>query len=354
MTMTVLNALRSGYTKYTIIPSVVAAVVAYPLLLFLFRFFHPPASSSSSDKPSMYIPRRIETPDVSPRSALVDPAGAYFHTGLMLVTLATLVGTSFAKGAEVWMVTMPGGVIAFLRDVWHDWHTAGKSKRSSTPPPSTKEEQADGEISPPDKTDAVYPPAPSSALQRRSSRRSLPTLIRMLQRRFPTTTTTIARLPLPLLPFAISMFILVRSLVYLGWVSIFAGWMAHICTSPASTAFFVGFLGSLVLCPLVGTNIGATILLVEIIANKRFISAPHVQADPRILKAAIFATALASNIGAFSFTFAASLAGLLWVRILAQKHVFISAREFAAWNAAPVVLLTAVAMLVVWAEVMAF
>lgn len=47
------------------------------------------------------------------------------------------------------------------------------------------------------------------------------------------------------------------------------------------------------------------------------------------MTASIYALALGSNIGAVSFTFSASLAGLLWKRILAQKGIQIGALQFA-------------------------
>lgn len=33
---------------------------------------------------------------------------------------------------------------------------------------------------------------------------------------------------------------LVRALTYLGWTTIFAGWLVHIATTPARAAFFLG------------------------------------------------------------------------------------------------------------------
>lgn len=41
------------------------------------------------------------------------------------------------------------------------------------------------------------------------------------------------------------------------------------------------------LCPVCGTNIGATILFVEILEDTTFSTSARVLADPRILKAAI-------------------------------------------------------------------
>lgn len=101
-------------------------------------------------------------------------------------------------------------------------------------------------------------------------------------------------------------------------------------------------------------NIGATILLVEILKDPNFLSSPRVQAEPRILKGAIFAVALGSNLGAASFVFSSSLAGLLWASILRQKGIIIHARDFARWNLVPVILLTFISLCVVLLEVLTF
>jgi len=194
---------------------------------------------------------------------------------------------------------------------------------------------------------------PSSTVPRRG-RITLPSVYRRISNRFPTLTSTLSRLPWTLLPFALAMFILVRSLGYLGWISIFATWMERVCINPAATVFFVGFMAALVLCPLCGTNIGATILLVEILKDPNFLSSPRVQAEPRILKGAIFAVALGSNLGAASFVFSSSLAGLLWASILRQKGIIIHARDFARWNLVPVILLTFISLCVVLLEVLTF
>ena len=47
---------------------------------------------------------------------------------------------------------------------------------------------------------------------------------------------------------------------------------------------------------------------------------------------AVYALALGSNFGAFTLAFSASLAGLLWRAILAQKGVRVRARQFLALN----------------------
>lgn len=66
------------------------------------------------------------------------------------------------------------------------------------------------------------------------------------------------------------------------------------------------------------------------------------QADPRILLGAIYAVALGSNLGAFSYTFAGSLAGLLWRDLLGDKGVKISQAQFAFVNLVPLIMQTGV------------
>lgn len=117
---------------------------------------------------------------------------------------------------------------------------------------------------------------------------------------------------------------------------------------------FYRYFTALVLCPLCGTNIGATILLVEIIRDSAFQNAPHVIADPRILRGAIYSTAMASNIGAFSWAACSSLAGLLWMSILRQKGIYVKSREFAGWNLLFLPILSTVSSAVVLLELYYF
>jgi Na+/H+ antiporter NhaD/arsenite permease-like protein len=50
--------------------------------------------------------------------------------------------------------------------------------------------------------------------------------------------------------------------------------------------------------------------------------------------------AIGSNIGAVSFVFSASLAGLLWRGILRQKGIHVKGWEFVKWNMLPLVCMT--------------
>lgn len=79
-----------------------------------------------------------------------------------------------------------------------------------------------------------------------------------------------------------------------------------------------------------GTNIGATILLARVLQDWMS-SAPSI--DPRTRDGAIFALAIGSNYGAFTLTFSASLAGLLWRQILRDKGIHVRPLQFLLLNA---------------------
>jgi uncharacterized membrane protein len=66
------------------------------------------------------------------------------------------------------------------------------------------------------------------------------------QETFPTATAVIKLLPLPLVPFAFCMFVLVQALVTKGWVPVFAhGWNAWVKkTGTVGSIAGMGFLGT--------------------------------------------------------------------------------------------------------------
>lgn len=189
------------------------------------------------------IPKKFVKPDVDPSEALVDPQGAIFHSALLLVTLAVLVGTSFTEGVHVWAVTLAGGGLGVVRDFIFDYHV-GRRAPNSDPMPNESNTHTHSE--PAKEGDG-------SGITRKDEKLSLPLLWQKACRRFPVLTTTLGRLPWPLLPFAIGMFILVQSLERLGYISIFAGWASKACSSPAASVFFVGSIVAFGLCPLCGT-----------------------------------------------------------------------------------------------------
>ncbi|EXJ59665.1 hypothetical protein A1O7_03811 [Cladophialophora yegresii CBS 114405] len=416
----------TGFTKWTVLPSLVPAALNYPILLGMFW---------------KKIPRTLTPLTDDPWSKLRDRTGAFFLSALMLITVAVLVGTSFVPGhaVEVWMVTAPAGVIAFLYNVVTDWiHpetgrmfeiARHRSRGSATdrernrgaetememgtmdctsPKPTQALASSANQPADPEKGSLGQPasntshsrsptlpagddataetklqndpnscpskphspslsPAPqipardeslnmtaaasTSSPLNAASPATLTSLIDALGARFPRTTHTLRLLPIPLLPFAMCEFILVRGLAQRGWIRVFATGFAHACTSPAATVFFFSFVSAAFLCPLAGTNIGATIILVEIMRHERFMGSAHVRRDLRIMPAAVYAVAMGSNIGAFAYTFAGSLAGLLWRGLLAEKGVVVSQGRFAKVNALPLLMQVVVSAAVVLGEV---
>jgi len=163
-----------------------------------------------------------------------------------------------------------------------------------------------------------------------------------LARRFPTFFTALPRLPLGLVPFAFSQFILIEALTRHGWIEVFGRWLIIASSGKMFPAIWlVGIMG-VILCNIAGTNIGATIFLTKIVHQAGF--------DVPTERAAAVALAVASNIGAISFTFSASLAGLLWMTILKQKHIIVKQWEFAKWNSLPLLFMTGVGLSIVCAE----
>jgi Na+/H+ antiporter NhaD/arsenite permease-like protein len=57
--------------------------------------------------------------------------------------------------------------------------------------------------------------------------------------------------------------------------------------------------------------------------------------SPRLQDAAIYTLALGSNYGAFTFSFPASLAGLLWRKLLLDKGIKVKMTQFAKLNTLP-------------------
>jgi len=166
---------------------------------------------------------------------------------------------------------------------------------------------------------------------------------------FPTFYTAFPRLPFALVPFAFSQFILIEGLAHQNWIEIFSEWLVSATGRKMyPTVWLVGVLG-VILCNTSGTNIGATILLTKVV-RAASVSAPEGTDVTAFDRAGAIALAVASNIGAVSFTFSASLAGLLWKQILNQKGIFITQRTFAWWNIIPLVVMTVVGLAVVCAE----
>ncbi|KAI6465306.1 hypothetical protein MCOR16_001662 [Pyricularia oryzae] len=157
------------------------------------------------------------------------------------------------------------------------------------------------------------------------------------QETFPTVMAVFAHLPFALIPFAFCMFVLVQGLVSSGWVPVFAYGWDHWVTKTGTVGAIggMGFL-SVVLCNFSGTNIGTTILLCRVIQAWQAIHDEGLSRNPAIKDrdfwATVYSMAIGVNYGAFSTTFSASLAGLLWHDILKRKHIHVRALEFARIN----------------------
>ncbi|KAI0034846.1 hypothetical protein K488DRAFT_44541, partial [Vararia minispora EC-137] len=304
------------YTSSLVLPSLAASIAVYPIFLFLL-FRHP----------NDLIPRTIDASSdaeglADPRAALVDSNGAIFGGLLLLVTLGVLVGTSVV-GVPVWEVTVPPALIMLARDAWHDWRIGPALPASSL------------SCSP--------SPVPTSSLAELLSWHYF-----HFKTAFPTVHIVVQRLPFPLVPFSLLMFVLVQGLAAQGWVDLFVIWWdawvraTGLGGAVAGMAFISGLL-----CNVCGTNIGTTILLARTLQLWE-------QSSPapagRYTYGARCALALGSNFGAFTLAFAASLAGLLWREILRQKGIHVERAEFARLNMGIWVVATAVGVGVLIAQ----
>ncbi|RPD57395.1 hypothetical protein L226DRAFT_512254 [Lentinus tigrinus ALCF2SS1-7] len=342
-----------SYAAHVTLPFLAASACVFPLLLFLFR-----SPSTHAFHPSL-IPKRIDIglSRDEVRASLVDKRGAVFGSVLLLVTLGVLVGVS-TIGVPVWEVTVPPAVIMLLRDLHFDWTTHRADKPSCIP-----SRQDDASWTPPEAHTGID--QEQFALQELSSRTptiaapvsdlpsiaSLPlslkapspplTLLALISpvlsritKTFPTVTHIAERLPIALLPFAFLMFILVQGLSTLGWVELFARWWAA-WVSRTGVLGAVGGMGlvSCLFCNFCGTNIGATILLARVLQLWASSSSGASGLDAHTRDGALYALALGSNFGAFTLTFSASLAGLLWRQILRQKGIHVRGQQFALVNA---------------------
>jgi len=189
-----------------VLPFLAAATVTYPIFLVMFR-----------ERDYVLLPINIQgvEPTIQPSSVLVDKWGAIFGSVLFTATLAVLVGTSVLD-IPVWQITVPPAVIMFIRDVVYDWYTPGP-----TPEPESIEMEEKIATSQMDATVDVPPPRLRQDVHG-FWKHLTPGY---LTSRFPTTMAVLKRLPVALVPFALSTFVLVQGLTKKGWVELFAkGW----------------------------------------------------------------------------------------------------------------------------------
>ncbi|KAF8062241.1 hypothetical protein FPV67DRAFT_1507663 [Lyophyllum atratum] len=358
---------NAAFTAYTILPFLACTVACYLALAVQFR----------SEK---YLPRKIPvTAKLNVREVLRDPIGAWVGSFILGTCLVVIIIVSFFK-VDVWKISLPFAGAKLIFDLAWDHYRFVTGKIDNRPKDQTGELADDPMVSelkramsmPPIERDSTFasmattlPSTNTPNLQ--STAASTLTMLgkpsdsdekplfpqqraffkikyASFAAHFPTLATALPRLPFALIPFAFSQFILIEGLSHQGWIEVFARWLVKATHGGQMhpTIWLIGVLGVL-LCNLAGTNIGATILLTKIVR-----AAPAFPNDST--RAAAIALAVASNIGAVSFTFSASLAGLLWQTILQQKGIKVKQGTFAFWNMLPLAVMTCVGLAIVSAE----
>ncbi len=215
------------------------------------------------------IPDKIKAPTVSPEEALKDKNGAIFGIVCFLICLV-LLGVSEWIPVEIWVIPFAVFLIMLGRDIYVHYLSSRQLKGLVTHLPAMR------------------------------------------------------LMPWKVVPFAIGSFIMVENLSCAGWIEIFAGGLAQVSTGLIPATIEMGFLSSLV-ANLVN-NQPMTILFTRILEDSSF-------AVPDLAKrGSMFALIMGSNFGA-NFSFMGALAGLMWVKICADKGVKITLKEFAKYGA---------------------
>ncbi|KAL0069158.1 hypothetical protein AAF712_003844 [Marasmius tenuissimus] len=301
-----------AFTAYTIMPFIGCIVTAYFVLAGQFL---------ATGK----IPRRLQqVGHLNPRGVLRDPVGAWVGGCLLGTCLVLVIVLSFFD-VDVWMITLPFAVVKIIWDLcWdHYRYITGKIPHQPTGSDEEKVNVASDDPMLSELKRAMHAQEDTNEQKDRKAEdpamlsptldgTTKPTATEIKGRR--TYEPALPRLPFALAPFSFSQFILIEALVHQGWIDVFARWLILASNNGQMhpTLWLIGVLG-VILCNIAGTNIGATILLTKVVRT----AGPSL--SPETTRAAGVALAVTSNIGAVSFTFSASLAGLLWKSIIEQK-----------------------------------
>ncbi|ODO11453.1 hypothetical protein I350_00233 [Cryptococcus amylolentus CBS 6273] len=257
------------YSAWMAIPTIASAIVLY----FVSRYI------TFSRKG--LIPKTIHPPAINPRDALSDPVGAVFGATVFVITVLLLVGLSAGGVLEgkvgVWTVTVPAAGLVLLRDLAKDL--------------SERREKPKGDSKPLDQAQSTLPTEEIAVAS--TAAPSHPPFLGLSR-----VSSVVSKLPLALLPFAFSFFILVEGLQHTGWISVFGGWWGawEEVGGIAGSVWLMGML-SVIGCNIFGTNIGATIMLARVIQSW---SLTHSTVSERSIYAAILTLAVGSNFGAYS------------------------------------------------------
>ncbi|KAF9100287.1 hypothetical protein BGX23_000050 [Mortierella sp. AD031] len=367
------------YSAWMLLPCFAAIATCYIMLRINFRH-------------EKYIPSTIKTPNVDPRSCLVDPVGAIFGLSVLACSLICLIGTSFAH-VSVWIVTGPFALSTLVRDIWYD--SQGKFKPAQIAALSVRQQQedslADGgmveggseesriekglpEVAVPelsivtpvqiliteksDSNDAGYmnddqgsvetvgdnntagQTGQEDAVHRSWTKR----FSHKFEQKFPLLHAIAIRMPWAILPFTFSMFIMVEGLSHSGWIGIFANWATKVVPNYVAATYAIGFI-SVLLCNIFN-NVPMTILVARILPHPNFVNSPL--ATPEVIKGCLFALIVGSNLGACT-TLISSLAGLMWDSVLRSKGNGVGFWNFFRWNMGvmPMVILVSLTVVVI-------
>jgi Na+/H+ antiporter NhaD/arsenite permease-like protein len=127
------------------------------------------------------------------------------------------------------------------------------------------------------------------------------------------------RMPWKIIPFVIGMFILVEALVAVGWVDLLAAWIAQGSTTLVSSVFIM--IGISTLACNIMNNQPMTILFTNLLIS------PSYNLASQNMFGAMFALIMGSNFGA-NITLLGALAGIMWFRILLDKEIKITFKQF--------------------------
>jgi Na+/H+ antiporter NhaD/arsenite permease-like protein len=139
-----------------------------------------------------------------------------------------------------------------------------------------------------------------------------PEWMRTLALKLPTVTAVLARQPWTLAPFLLCMFVLVENLTHHGWTHLIADSVVPVLVNIPAAAFFGA------LCTIVFTNIMSGQPMAILFG--RIMTSPFFVVGARESVALTYAVILTSNFAA-NFSLVGSLAGLLWLDILHRKNV---------------------------------
>ncbi|KAI8093351.1 arsenical pump membrane protein-domain-containing protein [Halteromyces radiatus] len=357
------------YSAWMLLPTIGGLMMAYLMLRIVFRH-------------QRYLPKEVPAPDeeIDPTSFLIDRFGAYFGIALLVICLLTLIGTSFVSGVEVWMVTLPFGGIALLRDLWYDVRhriptPATRSSFSSDRMVSlstvnrdtvlttseldhelsiirSKKTDGDGTNNQQEEKSIEYDNDDDDSMMKKqeyiSSRWKDKIRIMQLwwlhQQSRSVTITVWRRLPWTILPFSLGMFVLVEILSQVGWTGTFAGLLVGL-TKHYMVAVVGMMIVTVILCQLLN-NLPATILLTRIIEQEQFTN--QMEQSPIVKNAILFGLIAGSNLGA-CLTLVGSLAGIMFEHILRTKGILnLGYFQFAKWNVMllPSIVITVVCILI--------